>query len=232
MTQVGEIHLAGSGDVTMRLGAARGAPKGPEHDSPGQANASSASLGAALGTRVHEPCRPKITFYRVIRPERAKQVRSVPEITFIVRDFVPVEQRTKFFLKRHLVMMFYLIADVCLDLRDTRLTYGKRRVPVLPVEVLVFWPVGLHPLGTSLLDFLNDFLESMILRLTIERVNVIFHASDDDCGTAPLFKYTRLIRKKPLFESLRNPRLPTLRAIDEVDEIVDQRLGHDGYPLR
>ena len=27
MTQVGEIHLAGSGDVTMRLGAARGAPK-------------------------------------------------------------------------------------------------------------------------------------------------------------------------------------------------------------
>jgi hypothetical protein len=44
---------------------------------------------------VHEPRRLKITFYRVIRPERAKQVRSVPEITFIVRDFVPVEQRTK-----------------------------------------------------------------------------------------------------------------------------------------
>ena len=58
--------------------------------------------------------------------------RSLPHLSFVDLDVVCLAHASVFVLKRHLPVMFGLIADVIIDRGQQRVTDGKRPVPGLP----------------------------------------------------------------------------------------------------
>ena len=58
---------------------------------------------------------------------------------------MPFEQRAEFILEANLAMMFFLPLDVFLHGLEVGLADGKRSLTGLPTELLVAWPVRLHP---------------------------------------------------------------------------------------
>src|SRR5207253_6466108 len=64
----------------------------------------------------------------------SKRVASTKHILLFVVDFVSVEERAVFLLERLDAMMFALIADVLLDLRDLGFADRERRIAILPGE--------------------------------------------------------------------------------------------------
>ena len=61
-------------------------------------------------------------------------------------------------------MVFFLVLDVLSDLFDLGLADGEPGIAALPVKLRVFGTLRFNPLGTALLDFFDDLLESMVFR--------------------------------------------------------------------
>jgi len=57
-------------------------------------------------------------------------------------------------------------------------------------------------------------------------VDVIFDTADYECGTFPLPEYTSLVCEKTFTDIFGNPRLAVFRAVDKMDEVLDQGLCH------
>ena len=83
---------------------------------------------------------------------------------------------------------------------------------------------GLHPFRAALLHLFDDLLQGVVFRQRKQGVDVIFHAADDQRGTFPLFEDARLIGPKVLANVSGNPCLPVFRAVDEMDQVLDQGL--------
>src|SRR5262249_34639846 len=110
-------------------------------------------------------------------PEGAKH-SLIPHIPFIKFHAMPFEQRPQFVLERHLAMALLLLLNVFLHRPNIRLADRERGVTGLPTELLIERPVRFHRFRTSLLHFLNELLQRIILRQCEERVNVVLHASN------------------------------------------------------
>jgi hypothetical protein len=157
-------------------------------------------------------------------PERAKPHHSIPEIPFIKRDPMASEQRAEFVFERHLSVMLFLVFNILSHCIQVRLAYGKRAIPHLPLKVGILWAGGLHPLRTSLFDFLDDFAERLILGELEQCMNVIFDTTDHECWTISFPENSRLIGEQPIAMIRGNPGLVELRAIHEMNEIFHEGL--------
>jgi hypothetical protein len=62
----------------------------------------------------------------------------------------------------------------------------------------------------------------MVLGKREQGVNVILGGPDDQRGTVPVIEYARLIRIEFVAGFEGNPRLAVFRAVDEMDQILDQ----------
>ena len=123
-------------------------------------------------------------------------------------------------------MVFFLVLDVSSDRFNVGLADGEPGISALPVKLRVLGTFRLHPLGTALLDFFDDLLQSMVFRQRKQGMNVVLGAADNERGTIPLSENACLIRVKFFFEFFGNPGLSMLCAGDEVDQVLDKGLRH------
>ena len=98
--------------------------------------------GNALGKPANHPSTTKIV--------QALKGRGSDDQSQINRssNAIPwrLKQCSKFILKRQPSVMLFLVFNVPLYIVEVRLTYGKRTVPSLPVEVGIIWARVLRPL--------------------------------------------------------------------------------------
>jgi hypothetical protein len=152
---------------------------------------------------------------------------SIPHISLIKLDAVPLEQRAEFILKAHPAMMFLLAFDVSPHRLDVGLAHRKSRVSRLPTELRKARTIILYPFGTTLLYFLDNLLQWMVFRQCEERMNMVFHAANDERGAFPLLEDASLVSEQSVAMYLWNPRLAVLRAVNQVHEIFDEGLRHE-----
>jgi hypothetical protein len=80
------------------------------------------------------------------------------------------------FLKRNLSMMLFLLLNITHDGFNFRLADGKTAITPLPIEIRN--SIGLHFLGRTLFDFLNQLRKRKCSGETTQNVNVVFRAAD------------------------------------------------------
>ncbi len=108
---------------------------------------------------------------------------------------MPLKQRAKLILKRHFVVVIFLVFNVPDNVLRIRLANGKSCVSALPIKFGIAGAViRLHPFRTPLLNFFNQDLQSVIFRKEEHCVDMIFVSSDGDRGTFPLLEYSGLVR--------------------------------------
>src|SRR5262249_41685888 len=133
---------------------------------------------------------------RSTKPCKGGTTRSIPNIPFVELHPVALEQGAELVLKRHLPMMFFLVFNVLLYFRDAGLTHRECSVSGLPVKVGIPGSITLHPLRTSLLHFLDDFLEGVVPGKREQGVDMIVDAPDHERWALPLLINARLIREE------------------------------------
>jgi len=79
-----------------------------------------------------------------------------------------------------------------------------------------------HPFRTALLYFLDDLLQGIVLGKREKRVYMIVHSTDHECRTFPLLEDARLIGEQAIPDVIGQPRLAMFRAVDEMDQVLDQ----------
>src|SRR6266853_851310 len=89
------------------------------------------------------------------------------------------QQRAQLFLKRHLMMMFFLPNDVLLYLLQIRVTDREIRITALPFKISVIRSLLFEPAVGHAFQFLHPFRLGYGPAKTAEQMNVIFHATDD-----------------------------------------------------
>src|SRR5882757_897065 len=67
------------------------------------------------------------------RPERAREL--IPDITLIKFNFVALQERAEFVLKRHSFVVFALGADVFPHFLHPGLAHRKRAITSLPIKI-------------------------------------------------------------------------------------------------
>src|SRR5437867_2600120 len=63
-------------------------------------------------------------------------------------------------------------------------------------------------------------------------MHMIVDAADDDGGAIPFLEDAGLVCEESITDLQRNPRHPILGAVDQMQQVLDQRLRHGGSLLR
>ncbi len=106
----------------------------------------------------------------------------LPRVSFIQLNSMALTQLTKLILKRHPTVVFLLVLDVLLDLRNIRLAYRKRSVSALPCKITRVLRLLLEPLARFGFCFLDHLHNGKLAAQQTQGMNVIFYTIDDDRG--------------------------------------------------
>ena len=113
-----------------------------------------------------------------VTPSNGARYGSIPYIFFVKRDLISFQQPPVLLLKRHLLVMLGLIANICHDRICIGLAEGKCAVARLPMEVRELRRLGFNPFGGTGFNHLYHVGDSARPRKAEEQMNVVFRAAD------------------------------------------------------
>ncbi len=120
----------------------------------------------------------------VRRPQTAKPCRGdlIPNVAFVERHAVAIEEISEFLLKRLDTVMLPLVADVPAYARHIGRRDSERAVAALPMEFAERAALLLNPLRCGRLHLLHDLTDGNRPGELEENVNVIVDGIDERCA--------------------------------------------------
>jgi hypothetical protein len=103
---------------------------------------------------------------------------SIPDVSFVVFDFVTAQKNPEFFLEGRLFVMIRLRLNVLFHRFELRLPDGKRAVFVLPAESPKILAFGFDPFRGTGFNLFDEIGDGDRPRQVAYDMQMVFHAAD------------------------------------------------------
>ena len=115
-------------------------------------------------------------------PVGAKENNLLPDVPFVIRNLILLEERHKLLLKRPRPMMLFLVRDMPTDRRHIRFAHAERPIPGLPGETS--FPLSSRPSRRVRLNHPHHIGHALRWTNANQHVDVIGGAIDDERSAA------------------------------------------------
>lgn len=176
---------------------------------------------------------PRVNIGVGTRPEGARPsaggVRLIPDITFVIRQVVFLQQIPVLFLETDFAVMFGLSGDVFLHRVTMRRADGKHSVTGLPVKVVVPRMTRLQPNRRRSFDFPYQIRRRTGARMGDKEVDVVGDRTDFEKDAVMIGDDAADVSVKRIPVDVIQARLAVLGREDQVNQDLGERLRHSTW---
>ncbi len=189
----------------------------------GKAQSANATQSANGATYPSLGRRPRYTSLNVPRAE-SPVYHSAPYVPFVVRNLVPVEERSELSLKTPPLMVLALPINVPHQRWEVGRADREQAIPSLPCKIHDALP--LHPHRRTCLELRNDARGNAIRRKSQRQMHMVRHTTGPVALAFEISRNGRHIRVQLRCHLFTDQRPAVPRAKHKMDQVEGQRLRH------